>query len=263
MQVYSIKKYNTTPVILLLNCVIVTVARGFFLASSKEATSLNAQCLFSLLYWTHNRHACNSIRRQAVFIKVCKAIMFTLCSTFLEFVELDTISDLLSPTEWLWLLFTLYPKHRLCTFFLLYCILISQSTIFKRCVTKLFLFFPLAASYEGFLKKIIIIILVMPLYKIQMKCWFDLSLSGEAVLEFQLDKSYCSSLNATVHALFPQQICCSLIPSPQLCSKAGNASLFSEGHDAPCHTVLGFYCGISLIICITREMKHTAKIMYV
>lgn len=101
MQVYSIKKYNTTPVILLLNCVIVTVTGGFLLASFNEAAFLNARCLFSLFYWTHNRCVCDSIRRQAVFIKVCKAIMFTLCSTFLEFAELDTISDLLSPTEWL------------------------------------------------------------------------------------------------------------------------------------------------------------------
>lgn len=100
-------------------------------------------------------------------------------------------------------------------FFLLYCILISQSTIFKRCVTKLFLFFPLAASYKGFLKEIIIIILVMPLYKIQIKWWFDLFLSGEAAWESQLGKSYCSSLNATMHAPFPQkEIWFSFIPTP-------------------------------------------------
>lgn len=84
------------------------------------------------------------------------------------------------------------------------------------------------------------------------------------MLEFQLDESYCSSLNATMHALFPQkQICYSLILSPQLCSKVGNASLFSEGHDAPCHTVPGFYCGISLVICITREMKYMVEIVYI
>jgi len=53
---------------------------------------------------------------------------------------------------------------------------------------------------------IINIILVMPLRKIQIKWRFDLFLSGEAVQESQLGKSYRSSLNVQGMLPSPRRI---------------------------------------------------------
>lgn len=99
---------------------------------------------------------------------------------------------------------------------------------------------------------IMIIILVMPLYKIHIKWHFDLFLSGEGMQESQLGKSYCSSLNGMRHVPFPQNRWFSLIPSPKLRSREGNTNHFSEERDAPCHAACGLCYGAFLIIPLYR-----------
>lgn len=111
---------------------------GFVLTSFNEVTIFNTQCLVSLLYWTHNRSVYNSPQRQSVFIKVCKTIMFTLFNNF-WICRIRYYPFI--PAKSYWLIFLYIASYTSSMyFFLVYCILISQSTVFQRCHKVAFLF---------------------------------------------------------------------------------------------------------------------------